>query len=321
MKKSTELETLQQENRRLRAQLSERSEELAESQRRYQRIFERSKDVIIVSTPDGRLIEINSAGLELYGYDSVDEMHALDLRTALWANPADRDEYVAQLREFGFVKDFEADHRRKDGTVIAATGTTSIVTNAEGELVELLTILRDISEQKRLQRELERLARTDSLTGLSNRFVFRERLEMAISAGTEVGSGSLGFALLMLDLDNLKEINDTFGHPVGDAVLVGVAERFRGKIGPKDLLARYGGDEFALLTFDAQDDEAPLAVAQRLVECLAEPVQVSGPAIKTSVSVGVAIPNETARDTDRLMQRADRALYRAKSRGRNRYST
>jgi len=320
MDKPRGLEELQRRNLELEETLSERSAQLAESQRRYKRIFERSKDVIIVSTPTGQLIEINSAGLELYGYDSTDEMMSLDLRTALWANPADRDEYVAQLREFGFVKDFEAEHLRKDGTVISANGTTSIVTNDEGELIELLTILRDVSEHKRLQRELERLARSDSLTGLANRFVFRERLEAAVSAPHHEGVAEQGFALMMLDLDNLKEINDTYGHPVGDAVLIAVSRRFEEHIGEADVLARYGGDEFALLTFDADDEKHVVATALRLVECLAEPIPVAGRDIGTSVSVGIAMPTEHHRGADRLMQRADRALYRAKSRGRNRHS-
>jgi len=319
MAEPSELQELRRRNSELEALLSERSAELADSQRRYRRIFERSKDVIIVSTPTGQLIEINSAGLELYGYDSVEEMRRLDLREAMWANPKDRDEYVEQLREFGFVKDFEADHLRKDGTIISATGTTSIVTTDEGELVELLTILRDISEQKRLQRALERLARSDSLTGLANRFVFRERLEAALAAAGDGDEGP-GFALMMLDLDNLKEINDTHGHPAGDAVLIAVSERFGQKIGEKDVLARYGGDEFALLTFDAADEQRVLATAERLVKCLADAIPVAGKSVQTTVSVGVALPTERRPGADRLMQRADRALYRAKSRGRNRYS-
>ncbi len=319
MTEPSRLDELRRRNSELEELLSERSAELVDSQRRYQRIFERSKDVIIVSTPDGQLIEINSAGLELYGYDSIEEMRPLDLRKALWANPADRDEYVQQLQEFGFVKDFEADHLRKDGTVISATGTTSIVTNQEGELVELLTILRDISEQKRLQRELERLARSDSLTGLANRFVFRERLEAALVAAHD-GEKGPGFALMMLDLDNLKEINDTHGHPAGDALLIAVSERFRRNIGEKDVLARYGGDEFALLTFDAADDDQVLATAGRLVECLAEPITLAGESLQTSVSVGIVLPSERRPAAGRLMQRADRALYRAKSRGRNCHS-
>ena len=314
-----ELATLRQRVQELETELSERSAELAESQRRYRRIFERSKDVIIVSTAEGRLIEINPAGLELYGYESIDVMMALDLRTALWANPADRDEYVAQLREFGFVKDFEADHLRSDGTRITVNGTTSIVTDDDGGLVELLTILRDVSEHKMLQKELERLARSDSLTGLANRFVFRERLEAALGAARH-HDGVGQFALMMLDLDNLKEINDTYGHPAGDAVLIAVAQRFREVVGDEDILARYGGDEFALLSFGAVGEDRARELAGRLVNSMAEDLDVADRAIRSTVSVGVALPTEHDRGTDQLLQRADRALYRAKGRGRDQYA-
>lgn len=320
MTRPGDLEELRQRNRDLEAQLTERSAELARSERRYRRIFERSKDVIIVSTSDGRLIDINPAGLELYGYDSVEEMLPLDLRQTMWANPSDRDEYVAQLREFGFVQHFEADHLRRDGTVITVVGTTSIVTDRQGEMLELLTILRDISEQKRMQRELERLARSDSLTGLANRFVFRERLEAAVDAARHDGGRGGGFALLMLDLDNLKQINDTHGHPAGDATLIEVAQRFARIVGDNDVLARYGGDEFALLAFGDGDEGRFDELAERLVRSLDAPIEWSAAEIETSVSVGLAIATGDHRSADHLLQRADRALYRAKERGRDQYS-
>lgn len=304
----------------LEGELSDRTDELAESQQRYRRIFERSKDVIIVSTPVGRLIDINPAGLELYGYESVEEMKPLDLRTAIWANPRDRDEYVAHLQEFGYVQHFEAKHKRRDGGLLSLVGTTSIVTNRKGEIVELLTILRDISEQKRLQRELERLARSDSLTGLANRFVFLERLEAAVNSARRRSDAGGSFAVIMLDLDNLKEINDSYGHPAGDQALIAVSERFREIVGEDDVLARYGGDEFAVLTFDAGSEEAVLNTARRLVESLAKPIDIADSELVTSVSVGVALDSGEGRSTERMLQRADRALYRAKGRGRNQYS-
>ncbi len=125
---------------------------------------------------------------------------------------------------------------------------------------------------------------------------------------------------MMLDLDNLKEINDSHGHPAGDAVLIGVAERFRGIIGEADVLARYGGDEFALLTFDADDEESVLATAERLLSCLEKPIQVADKQIGATVSVGIATATEEDRGADELLQRVDRALYRAKRRGRDQYS-
>ncbi len=293
------------------------NEELEESQRRYRRIFERTKDIVLVSSPDGHLIDINPAGLELYDYSSKEAMMSIDLRNEMWADPVDRDEYVRQLREFGFVKDFDADHKTRAGKIINVIGTTTIVRDADDEIIELLTILRDVSEQKRVSRELERLARTDSLTGLANREVLRSRLEHATALWQRNRSG---FTLMMLDLDNLKRVNDSFGHPAGDAVLTTVAERFSRNVRQVDLLARYGGDEFALILSDTSDEGEARITADRLLSSLVAPIEVAGREIRASVSIGIAMPVGKRLTPDQLLQRADRALYRAKGRGGNRFA-
>ncbi len=308
---------IEEERDRALDELRLANEELEASQRRYRRIFERTKDVVLVSSPDGQLIDINPAGLELYGYPSKEAMMSIDLRNEMWADPADRDEYVRELREFGFVKDFDADHRTRTGKIINVIGTTTIVKDRHGEISELLTILRDITEQKRISRELERLARTDSLTGLANRGVLRTRLEHATALWQRNRSG---FCLLMLDLDNLKRINDSYGHPAGDAVLTAVADRFRRIVREVDLLARYGGDEFALILSDTSDEAEARTTAERLLSSLAAPIDVAGHEIRTSVSIGVAMPVGRRLTPDQLLQRADRALYRAKGRGGNRFA-
>lgn len=242
---------------------------------------------------------------------------SIDLREEMWVDPVDRDEYVRQLREFGFVKDFDADHRTRAGKIINVIGTTTIVRDASDEITELLTILRDVSEQKRVSRELERLARTDSLTGLANREVLRSRLEHATALWLRNRSG---FTLMMLDLDNLKRVNDSFGHPAGDAVLKTVAERFGGNVRQVDLLARYGGDEFALILSDTSDEGEARVTAERLLASLAAPIEVAGREIRASVSIGIAMPVGKRLTPDQLLQRADRALYRAKGRGGNRFA-
>ncbi len=292
------------------------TEERNENLRRYRRIFERSKDVIIVSTPTGDLIDINQAGLDLYDYPSKETMQALDLKTTLWAHPEDREEYVRQLGEFGFVKDFEADHKTRTGEIISVVGTSSIVYGPDGSIQELLTILRDISEQKQLSRELERLARTDSLTSLSNRLVFRERLELVLA---EWRRHQKSFALMMLDIDNLKQVNDAHGHPAGDDLLKGVADRFSKCVREVDVLARFGGDEFALIMAEVQETARAEEMAHRLVSSLHAPISTTAGPLHTSVSVGIALPigNPTP---DQLLQRADRSLYRAKGRGGNQYA-
>ena len=314
---STALKEAERQLEEAREGLTRLQQERDGSYRRYRRIFERSKDVIIVSHPSGDLVDINQAGLDLYDYPSKEAMLEIDLALEMWAHSSDREEYVRQLREFGFVKDFEADHRTRTGEVITVVGTTSIVTDDQGGIFEMLTILRDISEQKRLSRELERLARTDSLTGLSNRVVFRERLEIVLSQWRR---DRTRFSLLMLDIDNLKEINDAWGHPAGDILLKAVAERFRRNIREVDTLARFGGDEFALILTDVESDEEVDETAARLVSCLGPPIETAGGALQTSVSIGVALSTEEDPTPDQLIQRSDRALYRAKGRGGNQFA-
>lgn len=296
--------------------LSQRSEELKASQQRYRRIFQRTKDTVLVSTPTGELIDINQAGLDLYGYESLEHIQSINLADQMWANPKDRTEYLSELKEFGYVKNFETEHLTRTGEVITVNGTSVVVSNEDGSIAEMLTILRDISEQKRLQNELEKLARTDSLTGLANRVVFRGHLDLAVMQRRR--DGQL-FALMMLDIDRLKPINDTHGHPAGDAVLKEVARRFQAKLREYDLLARFGGDEFALLLSKLPDKNKASEMAERLVSCLTEPVLHEGITIQTSTSIGIALP-EDDRDLDQMLQLADRALYRAKHRGRNQYS-
>jgi diguanylate cyclase (GGDEF)-like protein len=174
----------------------------------------------------------------------------------------------------------------------------------------------DITQRRRQEREITHLARHDALTNLANRSLFREQLQQALLR-LERG---LGFAVLCLDLDRFKSVNDTLGHPVGDALLKQVSARLLGCVRQGDVVARLGGDEFAIIQANACDPDATEALAARIVDTVSKPYDIAGQRIDISTSIGMTLAPRDGADADQLMKNADLALYRAKADGRQGYS-
>jgi diguanylate cyclase (GGDEF)-like protein len=174
----------------------------------------------------------------------------------------------------------------------------------------------DVTDQRRAQARIAHMARHDGLTNLPNRYAFRERIQEALKECAE--SGSM-LAVMCLDLDNFKEVNDTLGHPVGDALLCAAAERLAGCIRDTDMVARFGGDEFAILQphIDRFDDAEGLAI--RLVNEMRKPFLISGEFVYATASLGIAVAPKHGDDPDLLQKNADLALYAAKAEGRRTY--
>jgi diguanylate cyclase (GGDEF)-like protein len=185
--------------------------------------------------------------------------------------------------------------------------------DADGYVQGLYTLTFDISRLKQAEEALERLARIDSLTGVANRRQFEEQLSSALARARRQGEG---IALLAIDVDHFKAINDNHGHPVGDAVLVEVAGRLLACVRAGDLVARLGGDEFMVLVSNPAPDSAE-SIAKHVMSSMREPVEL-GPHMKLPIgaSIGIAY-SSSAIEAQALMTLADRALYRAKAAGRN----
>lgn len=207
-------------------------------------------------------------------------------------------------------------NQRKDGTLYCDLMTISPVKNADGQVVRFIAIHHDITQRKRMEEDLAQLAHFDRLTGLPNRALFVDRVERALA---EARRSQNGFAVLYLDLDGFKAVNDQHGHDAGDALLREVAARIVGCVRDSDTVGRLGGDEFAVLLRTASRPEGVAAVAQKIIEALAPPVQLDGYACRVGASVGIALHPDDGVNVDALLRSGDLAMYEAKRRGKNRW--
>lgn len=204
-----------------------------------------------------------------------------------------------------------------DGTESWNLSTKIPMYNSEGKLVGLVGISHDITEHKQREATIWQQANFDSLTGLANRRRFADQFEDQIGHLYRTGRN---LALLMLDLDNFKDINDTFGHATGDQLLQAVAQRLRGAVRKTDLIARLGGDEFAIIVSDLSSKSAITPAVEKLMSVFEQPIVINNEQLNVSASIGVAIAPDDSDSYEDLMRFADQAMYQAKHLGRNRYS-
>jgi diguanylate cyclase (GGDEF)-like protein len=208
---------------------------------------------------------------------------------------------------------FEWRCRRKDGTLFWVEN--GLKRPAFGDRDYLLATLHDITRLKDAEEKLTRMAEFDALTGLVNRSVFVAQLERAVADGRRRG---VGVAVLYLDLDHFKDINDTLGHPVGDRLLTAVAQRLTDNVRASDAVARFGGDEFAILISDLSEPADAGTMATKLIDAVAQPFRFGSDEVRTGISIGIAM-SEAASEAEGLLSHADVALYRAKAEGRQTY--
>ena len=202
------------------------------------------------------------------------------------------------------------------GRVIPVSALAVVRRDEEGAIDWIAMVGRDISSQKDTQDGLRRMATIDHLTGLANRALFTEQLEAAAIASQRSGRP---LALLFCDLDRFKEVNDRFGHAVGDAVLRVIADRLQEITREGDLAARVGGDEFVILCQGVTDSEVLAALAERVIESIDQPIDTGEASVKVGISIGIAVASGPDVDGDRLLIISDQAMYRAKATGGNRY--
>jgi diguanylate cyclase (GGDEF)-like protein/PAS domain S-box-containing protein len=207
-------------------------------------------------------------------------------------------------------------NRRKDGSLYYEEKTITPLKNTKGEITHFVSTGKDVTERMEAQQRLDRLAYYDTLTGLPNRNLFRDRLRHALERAQR---STRPVAVLVLDLDNFKTINDSLGHEVGDQLLKAVAERLRESVRGEDTVARLGGDEFVLVLEGVGPAQDVAGAAQKLLDALAPPFELDGHEVFAGASIGIAMSPSDGGDADILLKNADTAMYRAKERGRNIY--
>jgi diguanylate cyclase (GGDEF)-like protein/PAS domain S-box-containing protein len=293
----------------------ERALRLAEE--KFRGIFENSAEGLYQSQPLGRILSANPAYVNILGYETVDELIESEQDTSLqYLNPVSRLRITGRLLRDGEVHGFETEMRRKDGKIIWVEENARLVRDEKGRPTLIDGSITDITDRKRSEARIQFLAHHDGLTGLPNRTLFQERLATAVARSKRERRN---FVLMMFDLDNFKDINDTLGHPIGDLLLQGVGERMRVCLRNEDVVARLGGDEFAVLIHEPGSIEEVTFVAQRLIERVSERFMLDGNEVQASTSVGICMYPQDGRDEKDLLRNADLALYCSKAEGRNRY--
>jgi diguanylate cyclase (GGDEF)-like protein/PAS domain S-box-containing protein len=260
-----------------------------------------------------------SPNIALLGYDRA-ELLGLPTAYQQYIHPEDRLAVAATLTEL-LKKD--APPATIEYRMLSATGEVhwmenrySPVRDASDRLVEVEGIMIDVTERKVADERIAILARTDALTGLANRATFTDRLKESYIAARRGGSP---FAILYLDLDRFKEVNDTRGHPIGDQLLRAVAERLRAITRRHDWVARLGGDEFAILQCDVVDPAASGTLALNLIDKLSEPYHIGEFELHIGATIGISVFSRDTEGPDLMLVQADQALYRAKEEGRGRF--
>lgn len=278
--------------------------------------FHHSGEAIMITDHNNRILTVNAAFTMLTGY-SQEEVAGQDPRL-LSAGRTSREDYKrmwAAIKEKSFWQG-EIWDRRKDGGVYPKWLSVSVIRDEQGDIRYHIAHFTDVSTERATEAKIHYMAHHDMLTGLNNRFSLKDRLEHALAVARRE---SARVALLFIDLDRFKVINDTLGHHVGDELLIHVSRRLRQCVRESDLVARLGGDEFVVMLSGIEHSSSVAMVAEKLVMRVAEPYPVGAHTLYTTPSIGIAIYPMDGEDGETLMRNADAAMYHAKSAGRNNF--
>jgi diguanylate cyclase (GGDEF)-like protein/PAS domain S-box-containing protein len=280
-------------------------------------VFDCTREGVLVTDRNGLILHVNRAFMTITGYGRDEVLgqrpnlfksgrHGAQFYRDMFASLASRGEWSGEIW-----------NRRKSGEIYPQWQTIRVIRDENGQVSQYVAVFSDISAIKDSEHELAHLAHHDPLTGLPNRLLFSDRAEQALASAQ---LHKRGCALLLVDLDHFKNVNDSLGHHVGDELLKGVAERFRGLFAPGITLARLGGDEFAVLVENCSQPGQAAALARRILDALQEPLRLDDRALFINASVGISLFPGDALSAGQLLRNADSALFKAKSAGRDGYA-
>jgi diguanylate cyclase (GGDEF)-like protein/PAS domain S-box-containing protein len=290
-------------------------EALRVSEKRYRTLFERNLAGVYRSTLEGRILDCNESFARIFGYSSREEV----LRQAAWdfyQKPEDREAALAKLLERQSLTNYELCLKRKDGSLVWVLESESLLEGPDGRLSVIEGTTIDITERKRAEEQVKHLAFHDPLTNLPNRLLFNDRLILAVA---QAHRHNQKLAVLFLDLDRFKVINDSLGHSVGDELLRQLAERIQEHVREGDTVARLGGDEFTLLVPGINIEEDAAKIAKKICDAIHAPFWIDGRELFVTTSMGVSVYPSDGHDAETLVRNADSAMYRAKEQGRDNY--
>jgi diguanylate cyclase (GGDEF)-like protein/PAS domain S-box-containing protein len=291
---------------------------LREAERRYRGLFDNAIEGIFRTTADGHFLDANPALANIYGFSSPQELMSQlrDIGRQLYVDSQRREEFMRIVRARGSVSGFESQVYRKNGDVIWISENARALFDADGRCVGYEGTVEDVTDRKLYQARIEQQANYDTLTGLANRSLLQDRLEQALITA---GSYNSRLAVVFVDLDRFKFINDSLGHHIGDRLLKTMADRLESCVRECDTVARLGGDEFVVLITGQTAPDQVRTVVERMLTVVSQPWVIEQGEFNMSCSIGVALFPNDGTDAQTLLKHADSAMYRAKESGRNNF--
>jgi diguanylate cyclase (GGDEF)-like protein/PAS domain S-box-containing protein len=279
-------------------------------------VFENAQEAILVTDAQNRIISVNPAFTRVTGYAPEAVMgknprvlssgrHDEEFYEGLYLDLATKGYWQGEIWD-----------KRSDGTIYPKWLSIGVIKDNNGELKNYIATFRDITERKEAEEKIEYLAQHDPLTGLPNRLLLHDRFDHAVAVAERDGTG---MAMMFLDLDNFKHINDSFGHEAGDKLLISIAERLGGCIREADTVCRQGGDEFIILLQEVNDVNVISRIAQNILDTVDKPYELDGNLVTATFSIGISLYPNDGMTFGVLQKRADTAMYHAKESGRNLY--
>ena len=292
------------------------AERYLESELNYRRIAENIQDVLILMDEQQNYLYVSPSSKEVLGFDdthiadgpffTVHEDYTAELEAGFKAALEKKEPFTIRLKAFSEVRGW---------LWLELNGKA--IHDQEGKFLHILLIVRDVSKEQQQKEHLKYFAYHDMLTGLPNRRMFSKRLDEAIAM---LSKQQTPFALMLLDVDNFKQINDSYGHEIGDKVIVELGLKLQETIGEQGLAARLGGDEFVILLPDAGDVRQLEGIAQRINDAAAEGIDIGRVHLAITVSIGIAVCTKPPLTAMQALRRADEALYKGKSLGKNTFT-